>query len=165
MGYLMTTPGPARSGADAAERQLAEFCRAHAVREDELVSEYRRLCPSLPSPGLRYLARLILADEERHQMIFGDLAETVFATDDLKASGMPILDGPRIADPILRQRTLDTLQHFIEREEKEHADLEALIAMLGPNGRSDLWSVLIEFIAQDTERHLRLLEFMCARML
>jgi hypothetical protein len=98
-------------------------------------------------------------------MIFGDLAETVFATDDLKASGMPILDGPRIADPILRQRTLDTLQHFIEREEKEHADLEALIAMLGPNGRSDLWSVLIEFIAQDTERHLRLLEFMCARML
>jgi rubrerythrin len=161
----MTDRRPARSGANTAARQLAEFLRAHAAREDELLGEYQRLCVELPSPALRYLARLIQSDEERHQMIFGDLAETVYASDDLKASGMPILDGPRVIDPVVRQRTLEVLQRFIEREEEEHGDLVALIATLAPGEQSALWSVLIDFIAQDTKRHLDLLEFMRTQML
>jgi hypothetical protein len=93
------------------------------------------------------------------------LAETVFASDDLKASGMPILDVTRIGDPDVRQHTRAVLRHVIGQEEEEHADLSALIAALAPCEQSDLWSILIEFIAQDTKRHLQLLEFMCTRML
>jgi hypothetical protein len=63
----MTDRRPARSGANTAARQLAEFLRAHAAREDELLGEYQRLCVELPSPALRYLARLIHSDEERHR--------------------------------------------------------------------------------------------------
>ena len=161
----MTEPRRANPGTTEPARQLAQFLRAHAGQEDALISEYRHLCRDLPSPGLRYLARLILSDEERHQLILGDLAETVFASDDLKASGMPILDVTRIGDPDVRQHTREVLRHFIEQEEEEHADLSALIATLAPCEQSDLWSILIEFIAQDTKRHLQLLEFMCTRML
>ena len=67
---------------------------------------------------MRYLARLILADEQRHQMIFGDLAETVSATDDLKARGMPILESTPITDAVVRQPTLDSLDHLIAARER-----------------------------------------------
>jgi hypothetical protein len=152
------------SGSTAAH-QLADFLRAHAAREVDQLREYHRLCEELPTPALRYLARLIHSDEERHQMIFGDLAETVYATDDLKASGMPILDSARIVDPVIRQRTIVVLEHFIDREREEHDGLTELIATLALGEHSALWSVLIGFIAEDTKRHLELLEFMRTQML
>jgi hypothetical protein len=152
------------SGTNTAAHQLAGFLRTHVAQEEELLREYRRLCDELPTPALRYFARLIHSDEERHQMIFGDLAETVYATDDLKASGMPILDSARIVDPVIQQRTLGVLEHFIDREREEHDGLTELIATLAPGEHSALWSVLIGFIAQDTKRHLDLLEFMRTQM-
>jgi hypothetical protein len=123
------------------------------------------MCSELPSPALRYLARLILADEERHQLIFGDLAETVFATDDLKASGTPILSGAHVADPIVRQRTVDLLERFEAREENERAALAALADIIAPGEESKLWSVLLALIAQDTEQHSEILKFMRTEML
>jgi hypothetical protein len=167
----MTTPAKAHDLMEAVEnrrlaaRRLAEFLRAHAAREDELLGEYQALSVELPTPAMRYLARLILADEQRHQMIFGDLAETVSATDDLKARGMPILDSAHITDEVVRQHTLDTLDRFIAREDEERSELAALIGTLAPSAASELWTVLLELLAQDTQRHLSLLEFMRNRML
>ena len=160
----MTQP-PSWSGTSTAAHQLAEFLRADALREDELLREYCDLSEKLPTPALRYFARLIFADEQRHQMIFGDLAETVHANQDLKASGMPILDSARIVDPVICQRTLEMLKHFIDREKEEHVRLKDLVATLAPDEHSALWSILIEFIALDTKRHLDLLEFMRTRLL
>jgi hypothetical protein len=56
------------------------------------------------------------------------------------------------------------LEHFIDREREEHDGLTELIATLAPGEHSALWSVLIGFIAQDTKRHLDLLEFMRTQM-
>lgn len=161
----MSAPRATCSGTSIAAHQLAEFLRGHAAREDEVLHQYHGLCEELPSPALRYIARLIHSDEQRHQMIFGDLAETVYASDDLKSSGMPILDSAPIVDPVIRQQTLGMLNHFIDRENEEHSSLTELIATLAPGEHSALWSVLIGFIAQDTKRHLELLEFMRSQML
>jgi rubrerythrin len=98
-------------------------------------------------------------------MIFGDLAETVHANDDLKASGMPILDSARVLDLSIRQRTTERLGHFIDREKEEDRTLTGLIATLAPSEHTALWSALLHFIAQDTKRHLDLLEFMRTQML
>lgn len=117
----MKTPPPT-SGTVRAAHQLATFLRASAEREDGLLREYRGLCEELPTPALRYFARLIITAKERHQMIFGDLAETVHANDDLKASGMPILDSARVLDLSIRQRTTERLGHFIDREKGRGSD-------------------------------------------
>jgi hypothetical protein len=148
-----------------AAQQLSTFLRAHAAREDELLGEYEKLCAELPAPAMRYLARLILADEQRHQMILGDLAETVFATDDLKARGMPILQGIHVTDQIVRQRALDMFEHLINRENEERVELAALNSTLEKSEESELWIVLLDLITQDTERHLTWLEYMRDRML
>jgi bacterioferritin (cytochrome b1) len=114
---------------------------------------------------MRYLARLILDDEQRHQMIFGDLAETVFATDDLKARGMPILQGSHVSDDAVRQRTVTMLETLITREDDERLELAALRSTLAPSKESELWNVLLALVAHDTERHISWLEFMRDRML
>ena len=167
----MTTHGEIRDPSDAIEntrhaaRRLAAFLRAHAAREDEVLGEYQALSTELPTPAMRYLARLILADEQRHQMIFGDLAETVSATDDLKARGMPILESTPITDAVVRRPTLDSLEQLIARENEERSELATLIGTLAPSEASELWTVLLELVAQDTEQHLSLLQFMRTRML
>ena len=155
---------PVEQGAHAAQ-QLSKYLRSHAAREDELLGDYRTLCRELPAPSMRYLARLILADEQRHQMIFGDLAETVFATDDLKASGMPILQGSHISDHKERQRSVTMLETLITREDDERLELAALRSTLEPGTESELWNVLLALVAQDTERHISWLEFIRDRML
>jgi hypothetical protein len=149
----------------SAAHQLSKYLRAHAAREDELLGDYQALCEELPTPSMRYLARLILADEQRHQMIFGDLAETVFATDDLKARGMPILQGGHVSDNAVRQRTVTMLETLITREDDERLELAALRSTLEPSKESELWNVLLALVAHDTERHISWLEFMRDRML
>ncbi len=144
---------------------MSNYLRAHAAREDELLGDYQALCEELPAPSMRYLARLILADEQRHQMIFGDLAETVFATDDLKARGMPILQGSHVSDQMVRQRTVAMLETLITREDDERLELAALSSTLEPTEESELWNVLLSLVAHDTERHISWLEFMRDRML
>ncbi len=148
-----------------APRELSKYLRAHAAREDDLLGVYQALCEELPAPSMRYLARFILADEQRHQMIFGDLDETVFATDGLKASGMPILQGVHVADEMVRQRILDTLEQLIAWEGDERLELAALRSRLEPDEESRLWNLLLGLVAQDTERHISWLEFMRDRML
>ena len=149
----------------SAAQQLSKYLRAHAAREDELLGDYQALCEELPAPSMRYLARLILADEQRHQMIFGDLAETVFATDDLKAVGMPILQGTHVTDSMVRQRTVAMLETLITREDHERLDLAALSSTLEPSDESELWNVLLALVVQDTARHISWLEFMRDQML
>lgn len=146
-------------------QQLSKYLRAHAAREDDLLGAYQALCEELPAPAMRYLARLILADEQRHQMIFGDLDETVLATDDLKASGMPILQGVHVTDRVIRQRILDTFAQLITREDDERVELAALRSGLQPDQESGLWNLLLGLVAQDTERHISWLEFMRDQML
>lgn len=155
---------PVEQGSHAAQ-QLSKYLRAHAAREDDLLGVYQALCEELPAPAMRYLARLILADEQRHQMIFGDLDETVFATDDLKASGMPILEGVHVTDDMVRQRILATFEELITREDDERLELAALRGTLTPDEESGLWNLLLGLVSQDTERHITWLEFMRDRML
>ena len=155
---------PVEKGAHVAQ-QLSKYLRAHAAREDDLVGDYQALCQELPAPAMRYLARLILADEQRHQMIFGDLDETVFATNHLKASGMPILQGVHVTEGLVRQRILDTFKHLIAREDDERLELASLRSTLEPGEESDFWNLLLALVAQDTERHISWLEFMRDRML
>lgn len=150
--------GPRVTGSQA--RRLAAFLTSHATRERETLDGYRRLARELPSPAFRYLARLILSDEERHHEIFADLGQTVFAFDDLRAPGMPIPRLAATASDADRRATLDQLEAFAARERDEARDLAALAAGLEPGEEQELWALLVELLREDTERHLRLLQYM-----
>jgi rubrerythrin len=149
----------------AVAQDLVDFLTSHESRERETLADYRNLAETLPTPDLRYVARLILSDEERHHQIFEDLGQTVFAFDNLEARGMPIPPVCGIADAQVRQRTLERLDRSIEQEEQERADLNRLDNALFPSRSRTLWPELVKIMREDTERHIHLLRFMRARLL
>jgi rubrerythrin len=157
----MTKPPPTTSAA----RALVAFLTSHEAREEETLAGYRQLAEALPTAGLRYVARLILSDEQRHHQFFGDLSETVLAFEDLAARGMPVPPISGEADPTARQNALQSLEQFIRLEQEEQTDLERLAADLKPSQETTLWSVIVQIMREDTERHIRLLEFMRTRLL
>jgi rubrerythrin len=158
----MTKP---QSPVDAVAQELVQFLTSHAAREADTLAGYRELAETLPTPDLRYVARLILSDEERHHQIFEDLGQTVYAFTGLEAMGMPIPPVSGIADATVRQETLERLERFIEQEERERTDLDRLDNVLLPSRSQTLWSELVKIMREDTERHLHLLRFMRARLL
>jgi rubrerythrin len=149
----------------AVTSDLVDFLTSHEDRERETLAGYRSLAETLPTPDLRYIARLILSDEERHHQIFEDLGQTVSAFDDLEARGMPIPPVSGIADATVRERTLERLERCIEQEMRERADLDRLDNVLFPSRSQTLWPELVKVMREDTERHLHLLRFMRARLL
>lgn len=149
----------------AVAQDLVDFLTSHESRERETLADYRNLAETLPTPDLRYVARLILSDEERHHQIFEDLGQTVFAFDNLEARGMPIPPISTIADVSVRERTLERLDQCVEQEEQERADLYRLDSVLLPSRSRTLWSELVKIMREDTERHLHLLRFMRERLL
>ena len=149
----------------SAARALVAFLTSHETREEETLAGYRQLAEALPTAGLRYVARLILSDEQRHHQFFGDLGETVSAFEDLAARGMPVPPISGEADPAARLNALLSLEQFITREEQERTDLERLAADLEPSRDTTLWSLIVQIMREDTERHIRLLEFMRTRLL
>jgi rubrerythrin len=154
-----------RSPVEAVAQDLVNFLASHEVRERETLVDYRNLAETLPTPDLRYVARLILSDEERHHQIFEDLGQTVFAFDSLEARGMPIPPVSGIADSTVRKRTLERLDRCIEQEEQEREELNRLDNLLLPSRSATLWSELVKVMRDDTERHVHLLRFMRARLL
>lgn len=152
-------------GPESATRALIDFLTSHESREEETLAGYRQLAEMLPTADLRYVARLILFDEERHHQLFEDLGETVFAFDNLAARGMPVPPISGEAAPAVRQETLRNLELFITLEEQERADLERLAAGLESSRDTTLWPLLVRIMAEDTERHLELLAFMRRRLL
>jgi rubrerythrin len=154
-----------QSPVEAVAQELVHFLTSHEARENETLAGYRHLAETLPTPELRYIARLILSDEERHHQIFEDLGQTVSAFNGLKALGMPIPVVSGITDASLRQDTLERLERFIDQEERERADLDRLDNALLPSRSQTLWSELVKIMREDTERHLHLLRFMRWRLL
>lgn len=152
-------------GPESATRALIDFLTSHESREEETLAGYRQLAETLPTADLRYVARLILFDEERHHQLFEDLGETVFAFENLAARGMPVPPISGEAAPAVRQETLRDLELFITLEEQERADLERLAAGLESSRDTTLWPLLVKIMAEDTERHLELLAFIRGRLL
>jgi hypothetical protein len=153
-------------GASVWEQELYDHFRSHVEHEDELIAAYGELAASTTVPGFSYLAKLILADEQRHHRLFADLAETIEAeAADLRADGAPV---PPISVRRLpedeRQRILALTDRFLAFERQDARDLERLAKTLEPVKDTTLWHLLVGLMRADTEKHIRILRFIRDRV-
>lgn len=133
--------------------QLSAAFDAHVRSEAHSIEEYERLHDVLDDPGTRFLLNLILEDERRHHALFERLASA--ARNEGDAPPEPQLDADAVAQ--LAEPTRRYLAD--EREDRHH--LERLRRELG--GRhAGLWSLLIELLDLDTQKHVRILEYLDA---
>ncbi len=130
-------------------RQLTD----HLGSEAEILDEYRLLAAS-PDPAVRYVAQLILEDEERHHRVLSELANKFRASVEFvdPADRVPWItpSGERAA----LGRSLRRLRNFERRDLRQ---LRKLARRLRPLRRYSLDGVLVTTLQMDTRKHLRYL--------
>jgi bacterioferritin (cytochrome b1) len=153
-------------GASVWERELFEHFTSHVDNERELIAEYGELAESTSVPGFRYLAELILADEERHHQLFADLAETIRADAEFRFGDSPVPPIPLAPLPEdERQRILELTDRFLALEREDQRDLGRLVKQLAPVRDTTLWQLLVRLMQADTDKHIQILRFIrdCVR--
>jgi hypothetical protein len=154
------------TGASVWEQELYDHFRSHIEHEGQLIAAYGELAASTTVPGFAYLAKLILADEQRHHHSFADLAETIEA----EAAELCVDDAP--VPPISvrrlpedeRQRILALTDRYLAFERQDARDLEHLAKTLKPVKDTTLWHLLVTLMRADTEKHIRILRFIGDRV-
>ena len=145
------------SGASVMEEELYAHLTSHEEQEGELLGEYQQAAVSSPSLAFRYLASLIVEDEVRHHLVFGQLASAL-KTDAEMGPGEPAVprldhwgpDAPHLVE--LTKRLL----------ESEHADARELRHMardLHDLKDTTMWQLLVKLMEMDTAKHIAILEF------
>lgn len=142
---------------DAWARQLAGHLQEHMDTEREVLRSYGHLAEESTNDHVRYLINLILDDEVRHHRLFSEMIAWLRAESESRNPIGPTVPSARaiLDDPGLVAKTDELLQ--IEREDaRELAELKEQVADVDD---TRWWTVLIETMELDTNKHIRLLEY------
>lgn len=137
---------------------------SHVRDESYVLDRYEELAQSTADPGTRFLLDLIIADEHHHHKVFEELSAAVANESSGNWSGAsrrsaPIPGPPAPSSdevPLLLEQT----QRFIDFEHEDAASLKALSRELRPTETGTLWRLLVELMQLDTEKHLRILNYL-----
>ena len=151
----MTTDPPA--GASVWVEDLFTHLTSHAQAERGLLEEYSAVAQQTQSKAFAYLVNLLIEDETRHHRLFAELASSL-KTDAEWSDADPLV--PRMdfarAD---RAAVLEATQQLMEKEEQDARELKRLRRELRDVKDTTLWSLLVDLMQRDTEKHIALLRF------
>lgn len=154
-GFERALDGLRATGASVTIRDLVELLARHGAEEGRLLAEYERAASSASDPAARYLIDLIMEDERRHHRMLVELATSMaWGTLSSVESSVPPLGWHLDEELLAASRTLR------EYEEKDRRELKALKKMLRPFEETTLWSLLVQIILLDTEKHATILRFL-----
>ncbi len=133
------------------DSELVCFIDRHCAAEADQVDAYRALMDS-PNEAVRYLARLLADDEERHHRILLEMRNH------LVAAG-PSAGEPRVpvAAPVHDAELRTTLRRFRAVERHDLRSLRKLRRKLGVLRDGALHGALVDALVLDTKKHLRYL--------
>jgi len=147
-------------GASVWERELWSLLTRHIDEERALLSEYSSIAERTRSKALGYLVHVLLEDEMRHHRMFQELAASLKT--DAEFGKNPVI--PRIDfDQADRAEVADVASRLIEQEERDAAELKRLQHELRSVQDTTLWSILVDLMQRDTQKHIALLRFVKRR--
>ncbi len=140
------------------EQELYDLLRDHVRSESEVLGRYEGLAEGT-TDHVRFLLELIAEDEVRHHRLYEQWAETIKAA----ALFVPPDDGvPDLkpeADPM---RLISAIDELLAFEKADSRQLKQLDKKLGDVRETTVWPLLVELMALDTRKHIRILEFLRA---
>jgi hypothetical protein len=140
------------------ELELLALLATHARREGGLLASYRKLAAEADNPGIRYLAGLVLEDEERHHRVLDEMTNSLRSEVDeldLRPSTPWLATG---TDPEWHSLTGELLAF----ERQDAKDLRRLRKRLRRSPRSSLLPLVARMLALDTAKHIEILRFIRA---
>ncbi|HUZ09153.1 MAG TPA: hypothetical protein VMU76_03200 [Acidimicrobiales bacterium] len=158
-GKLETTDEADRPpvGASVWERDLWDHLTGHVRAERSLLETYSAIARETQSKAFGYLVNLLLEDEIRHHRMFTELAGSLKSEAELggKAPSVPHMDLAQADSAAV----LEATGHLIEQEEQDARELHKLQRELRDVKDTTLWSLLVDLMERDTEKHIALLKF------
>ncbi len=152
-----TAPRPVPVGLSVFEEKLHSHLTDHMSSEAELVSSYRELAESPATPdAARYLLRLVVDDEQRHHRIIAEIATAIGEGIAWRNDADTVPNMPQ-GKPLPNLE--DVTKRFLASERADRKELRSLRKELRPFRDTTMWSLLIEVMELDTEKHIRLLNF------
>lgn len=144
-------------GASVWAREMYEHLARHGREEGEILAEYVRAAEDSDSRAFSYLVDLLVEDEHRHHRVFDELARALKADAELdpEDSTIPRLDFHR-CEP---SEILAVTERLLQREKTDQAELKRLRKDLRDFEDTTLWTVLVEMMEIDTQKHIKLLEY------
>jgi hypothetical protein len=144
------------AGLSVWEREVYDLLVDHVAKESGVVDEYDELVEG--STGhVRFLLELIVEDELRHHRVYEEWAQTFrsFGTFVEPADGVPNL--VREVEP---ERLIAALEKLLAIEKDDAKQLKDLEKRFKDFRRTTVWPLLTELMALDTQKHIRVLEFL-----
>jgi rubrerythrin len=137
-----------------ATKALLRTLRSHDANEGALLEAYRAVAEGDPDPGVRYLAQLIIDDEERHHALLEEMASQVESwANGVGGPGTPPLS------PRVDRALLETTRQLIAREREDAKELRRLRRDLHQVAKTSLLPLLVELMLHDTAKHIEILHF------
>ena len=144
-------------GASAWELDLWNHLTSHVEAERGLLDEYSTVAEQSRSKAFRYLVKLLIEDEIRHHRIFTELAESLKAEAEM-SGGEPIIPDMDFVQGD-RAAVLAATKKLIESEEQDAHELQRLQRELRDVKDTTLWSLLVDLMQRDTQKHIAILHF------
>ncbi|HTK16815.1 MAG TPA: hypothetical protein VL769_10520 [Acidimicrobiia bacterium] len=130
----------------------------HVREESAFLTQYEELAGRVGDAGIEFLLRMILEDERRHHLLFEEM--TAAALD----SGEPRMPPPPAPDAEMARTLLEPTERFLDAERDDRIQLRHLRKELKPARDDTLWPLMVELMEMDTEKHIRILEYLRARL-
>ncbi len=144
------------TGASVGTHELVELLAKHGSEEGKVLATYEELAGECTDESVQYLISLILDDERRHHRLLAEMANAM-AWGGMTVgpdSMMPSIKGGM--DPSLLAQT-----HELRRiEEADYRELKRLRRRLKPFADTTMWSLIVELMLLDTEKHMTILKFL-----
>jgi rubrerythrin len=139
--------------------RITHAFQVHVREEETFLESYRELVHEIGEPGMRFLVELILEDEERHHALMERMAHETRGDHDIEPTPEP----PHFTAEEAA-RLLEPTERFYEAEREDREKLAALIRDLRPVRDDTLWSLLVELMEIDTQKHVKILDYLRRRL-
>jgi hypothetical protein len=143
------------------DRLLAAFER-HITAEADTVAAYRDVAESTADPVIALLMRQVVDDEERHHGLLRSMAARL--RDTLHWTHSPEALSTRGIPPEAEAGELLSAVREFARQEREGARQARELAKQQAGLYDGLFELLLETMADDSEKHERILSFVARRM-
>ncbi len=151
------TPPRELVGGTVWQKTLFRHLTCHAEREADALASYQHAATDSHSGAFRYLASLILEEEERHHRPFADLAATLAVEVDQGHEGYPI---PRLGHwGFERSEVVTVTEQLLAQERGDVLELAKLAEDLESVKDETMWQLLVGLMQADTTKHIQILEF------
>jgi hypothetical protein len=144
-------------GASVWEREFYAHLRQHVRNERNVLEAYVAAADATDSRAFAYVVNLLIEDERRHHILFQELADSLKHDAEFHRGdpAIPRLDFDRVDRSAVR----DLTDQLVDREQEDLRELKKLQKDVRDFKDTTLWSLLVDLMQRDTEKHVAMLRF------